>query len=475
MKMKAGQLVPKTVGTLLVWITVMGGAFASPSSAFAQLVFEPGQSLNIATPQSIVTEDFDCDGHLDLAVTSTFGPGTMIYFGDGSGTFTGPTTALSDSAYHLIAAHIDGDQHLDLAVTNIQDSTVSVFLGSISGSFTESQEITTGSVPISVAAGDLDEDGHTDLAVTNHGSNTVTLCFGNGDGTFSSFTNLGFVVSPSFVVMGHFNSDTHLDMVISSSLDSNFRIFYGNGNGGFPSPSNYAIGINDQVWFMYSQDVNDDNLPDIVAPCPQNQAVAVLLTESTGGFAPVLVYPVGTQPQWTVLEDLDLDQNIDLVTANSSSDDISINLGDSLGFFGAPQSFPAGTNCVSVTSHDFDEDGRPDLAVANLFDNSLDIFFNRTTPVSYSFERGDANLDGQVDLGDALTLLGYLFVGGSSIPCLDSGDTDDNGLVDLGDAIRLLSYFFTSGPAPALPFGSCDEDPTSDSLPGCVIPPTACP
>src|ERR1041385_9374794 len=47
--------------------------------------------------------------------------------------------------------------------------------------------------------------------------------------------------------------------------------------------------------------------------------------------------------------------------------------------------------------------------------------------------RGDFTADGKLDLTDAVSILNYLFQGGSVPLCLPLGDTDGNGSVDLTD------------------------------------------
>lgn len=49
-----------------------------------------------------------------------------------------------------------------------------------------------------------------------------------------------------------------------------------------------------------------------------------------------------------------------------------------------------------------------------------------------------------LDLTDAVTILGHLFLGGS-IPCRDAADADNSGDADLTDAIRILWYLFLGG------------------------------
>ena len=81
------------------------------------------------------------------------------------------------------------------------------------------------------------------------------------------------------------------------------------------------------------------------------------------------------------------------------------------------------------------------------------------------FRRGDVNLDGTVDIGDAVSLLSSLF-GGAGLPeCLDGSDSNDDGAIDIGDAVFVLSFLFSSGtdmPAPGITI--CGQDPTADGL-----------
>ena len=83
------------------------------------------------------------------------------------------------------------------------------------------------------------------------------------------------------------------------------------------------------------------------------------------------------------------------------------------------------------------------------------------------FHRGDADDNGQLQLTDAIRILGVLFLGQGEITCNDAADADDNGSLQLTDAIRVLGVLFLGQgevPDPGPPFtGTCGPDPTPDA------------
>lgn len=88
-----------------------------------------------------------------------------------------------------------------------------------------------------------------------------------------------------------------------------------------------------------------------------------------------------------------------------------------------------------------------------------------TEVLGVQFTRGDFDANGNVDVGDPINLLEYMFNGGPAPECEKIADIDDSGSVVLGDPILLLGYLFSGGDAPAPPFDSCGIDPTEDSIP----------
>jgi hypothetical protein len=97
------------------------------------------------------------------------------------------------------------------------------------------------------------------------------------------------------------------------------------------------------------------------------------------------------------------------------------------------------------------------------------------------FVRGNADGDAQDELNvtdaiyllgflfqggppPAIYLLGFLFQGGPPPPCSDAADTNDDGALNLTDGIYLLNFLFQGGPSPPPPYPAVGLDPTEDAV-----------
>jgi hypothetical protein len=61
-------------------------------------------------------------------------------------------------------------------------------------------------------------------------------------------------------------------------------------------------------------------------------------------------------------------------------------------------------------------------------------------------------------------VLAYLFQGGPAPPCLDSADVNDDGELDLSDAVYLVGFPFAGGSPPPAPHPECGADLPDDDL-----------
>ena len=115
--------------------------------------------------------------------------------------------------------------------------------------------------------------------------------------------------------------------------------------------------------------------------------------------------------------------------------------------------------------------GNNDLRDGSPWDSVILPAFGRRNLFPHAFIRGDANGDRIVDLSDAITVLGHLFLGGDEVTCPDALDADDSGDLEVTDAIRLLNYLFLGGGPPPLPFPRCGWDLTAADGLGCWAAP----
>ena len=83
-----------------------------------------------------------------------------------------------------------------------------------------------------------------------------------------------------------------------------------------------------------------------------------------------------------------------------------------------------------------------------------------------AFLRGDADLNGRLDMGDPIAIL-LLALHRGKTRCLDAADADDNGRVDLLDAVAVLQAILGRHALPP-PFPRRGFDPTPDGL-GCDL------
>lgn len=79
-----------------------------------------------------------------------------------------------------------------------------------------------------------------------------------------------------------------------------------------------------------------------------------------------------------------------------------------------------------------------------------------------SYQRGDCNDDGAIDISDGVRLLEYLFSSASAPLCLAACDMNDDGDHDIGDPVYLYNYLLLGGPEPAAPFGECSILPAEN-------------
>jgi hypothetical protein len=286
-------------------------------------------------PYQVVLGDVDNDGDLDLltANANTAVSTISVRLNNGKGTFGGAQEVKTGENPHALAlADVDGDGDLDLLVANYVDSssnyvtsTVSVRLNNGAGQFTsEGQEVTVGTRPMSVAAGDLDSDGDIDFVTINSNTTTASVRFNDGKGTFSGSQEVSVGLSPHAVKLGDIDGDGDLDMVTGDLNTNTASIRFNNGSGLFSDGQAVALGTGARSISL--SDIDGDGDLDLLAANYTGNSVEVYTNNGTGAFTLKQEVSVGEGPYALALGDVDNDGDLDFATVNNASKNVSVRL-----------------------------------------------------------------------------------------------------------------------------------------------------
>jgi hypothetical protein len=220
---------------------------------------------------ALAVGDFNGDHNQDLAVVEYGGTGyggLEIFLGDGHGNFTKSAGyQVGIEPLSAAVADFDGDGHLDVAVTNEGSNgngSVMLFFGNGSGAFRGPTTYQLPFYPDSVAAGDLNGDGRPDLAVAEYNAGVAVL-LNKGGGKFGK--PVLYPVSPAAVtsvVIAELNHDNHPDLVVATFKA--VGVLLGRGGGKFGKTTLYptsSITNEYNPWAVVVADFNLDGNPDI--------------------------------------------------------------------------------------------------------------------------------------------------------------------------------------------------------------------
>ncbi len=389
--------------------------------------FVPGQVLDFEAPLgSIAAGDFDGDGSPDLFGTQGIRDSVFVLRNDGGGAFElmGELAAEVQYPYKVRSLDLNGDDRLDLLVEcgANTDFTASVLISEAPAAFSLARSFRTGGRIAAIA--DLDQSGAPDL-ITDYPTGSVSAAWNDGTGAFGGQRALA---AGSLLASVDADGDGDVDLAIDDRGAAEWYVLLNRGDRTFERGAAIPRGL--PVGGFVALDADGDGDSDLVG-ATGDRRLAVLPGDGRGGFASAFLtegpFPFATQL------------------------------------------FPG----------DFDRDGRTDLAVMAR-DCPLSVFFNRTpAPASEDADRdgipddcagaaggqvpSDGNQDGKLDIADAVSLLGRLFLGiASPWPCDGGGpdpgatdlrllDANGDGALDIADPIHVLYYlFFPESPAPAL-------------------------
>jgi hypothetical protein len=251
-----------------------------------------------AIANSVVTGDFNRDGHMDFVVANGGTDDLWIYLGNGDGSFQLPriiplTKGLTP--VYLTAADLRGNGMLDLIVSEFDTSTIGVLLGNGDGTFGYEQEYVLPQPAGALVVDDFNRDGKLDVVVVMVTINTpstlgveyLATLFGDGKGAFAApviTLNPGFYSTAGSITSGDVNNDGLPDVLIAGPGIEGSQIYLNAGNGTFtPGATLVESGPFNIVLAGALGDVNGDGCVDALV-ADGNGYVWVLPGDCAGNF-----------------------------------------------------------------------------------------------------------------------------------------------------------------------------------------------
>ncbi|SMD33182.1 Por secretion system C-terminal sorting domain-containing protein [Reichenbachiella faecimaris] len=345
-------------------------------------------------------------------------------------------------------------------------------------SFDEPITLFGGEFPSDVVFGDMDGDGHADLIVGDNSNSTVTIypnaSTGPGDISFGTASSYDLLETTYDILVDDFDGDGRLDVAVGYTNAGYVSVFR-NTSGSFLSlGERQDFAITGNSYWIASADIDGDGRVDLLTMDTENDSIYVLSNTSSGvdniDFALAQSLKTGSLGQHFVVGDIDQDNLPDIIAASETDVALNVFLNTGSFSFSAKQDFALNSSPNFVMLGDVDGDGIQDLASAN--DGlSLTVFINSSTDnnlvlsaTDFANTGGtpldDLNGDGKLELISSDYYDGiYLSKNTSTVgvPAFDpefnipqgsnfnsynavSGDLDNNGepeLVDMGAGVLI--------------------------------------
>jgi hypothetical protein len=369
----------------------------TPSVPYPGILFRPFIPAG-ATPASVVTGDFNNDGHIDYVIANGLTNDLWIYLGKGDGTFQLPeiiplTRGLSP--VYLATADLRGNGKSDLVVAEFDTSTVGVLLGNGDGTFAFEKTYTLPQPPSAVVIDDFNHDGKLDIASVMYTvSSDITpipylaTLIGDGTGSFGTSEisfNPGFGSTAMNISSGDVNNDGFTDVIIAGPGNEGSQIYLNNGDGTF-KPGAFLVGTGPVNIVLDARlaDFNGDGCLD-AGVADFNGFVWTLLGDCAGNFASPNFVQTGEGNAALRLVDMNGDGHVDLVTSpifgdlgygDVSGDTVSVSFGDGHGKFTTGRNYVGNGQAYSLAIGVFNGDGKPDVVTSNIDTNTASVYLN---------------------------------------------------------------------------------------------------
>ena len=357
----------------------------------------------------------------------------------------GRATDLVVADFGSLAGPPDGYDDIGLTIGG-SPGFVYLFINDGQGGFSTQITYNAGNGPSSLDSGDLDGDGTHDLIVSNQLDDTIFALINDGGSPSSMSATTMHITGDAPVDSLIMNIDDDLENEVVISCDGNGElqsdgtvagelVFYEINPGLRVSFTTASVIPLEKPGKIDPGDVNNDkDLPEIVVSIKGLSSVGSLKRQA--GASPigfdwqvVQVVPVGADPSYIRMGDLDGDGDSDAVVSNSGTNTLSVLVKNQFGEFNPEIIIEVGQSPGSLDLFDYDGDSDLDLVVVAGTDSG--------DRVTYVY-RNDTSLNPENQITFALeqTLdegAMPLLVGSGSI---DSDDVEDLVSIVSGSGFR---------------------------------------
>lgn len=348
-----------TPGTYEVTLTVRDQSGESHQARRTIRALELVQADAVDTvpgPTGFALGDFDSDGLLDLAVSSSVNHSLGLMRSDGRGHFAAARQfVVGENPRTVISADFNRDGIPDLATANFDGGTVSILVGQRALGLHLLAEVEVGLWPYGLAAADFNNDLYPDLAVTNAGHNSLTILLNDAGRAFSAGVTLETGLWPSAVTARDFDLDGATDAAVANFFSDTVSVFPGNGDGTFGTRQDYPVGVEPVA--LAVGDLDRDGRLDLAVSNSGQGTISFLTNIGAGRFAVEGSLDVERQPWALTLGDLDQDGWLDLLVTSTSSGGLSAWLSSGELRFDRHRGLGLGDEPLAVLGQDINGDG----------------------------------------------------------------------------------------------------------------------
>ena len=324
---------------------------------------------------SFAQEDFNLDGHADIATISDIEEPVSVLLGTGNGQITDIVDSFltGPGASSIAASDLDHDRVPDLVVGGRQ---LFVLKGRGDGRFSLKQSFGTSGSYSDIQIADINHDGNLDILAINRAANSLEILHGSSSGTFSLEKSETVCESPQAAAIGHFNEDNLLDLAVTCEKERGITFLLGSEHGRLARSSWSSLEFT--PWALTAAQLNPAGPYELFVTSPTTDQLVRLTRALDGRYIASRSYPVGKIPIAVTAEDVTGDARKELIVANFGSNDITLLTNDGSGRFDKSIQIATYSKPTKALVADFNEDKRPDIAVSSFGGSRVSFLINHS-------------------------------------------------------------------------------------------------